>query len=407
MGLLSLGGIFGFYAPKGLSREKAEDFLARGLSFLRHRGEGGWRLFFSSSQGWRSLEGEGVAPLSLPDGPFAWGLGAVFRGAQHPGWLTFPKGALVFAGRLPRLPREGDLAKESLSLEGALAFLAADGPFFYAARDRQGHKPLYAAREEEGFFFASEGGPGFPGWEKEGGPLPGGILFRFGPEGFMPLKNPWGAAKGDTRVCAFEALYHCRPDSLLVGTRVYALRHAMGRLLAREAPAPGDVVVGVPDSGTAAAHGYAEETRLPLVMGLWKNPYLGRTFLRSAPQERDWALSQKLFAIPEAVAGRRVVMVDDSIVRGATVAWNVKLLRQAGAREIHVRIASPPVVKGCPYGLLGVEEGALFQSHPEALPVESLAYLSLSAFDEALSQGEEMSFCRACFGKEAHRLVPL
>lgn len=396
MGLLNLGGIFGFYAPQGLTRHEAEAFLEMGLSSLRHRGEGGWRLFFAGPKGEGQREGDGLAPLSLPEGPFVWGLGTIYRRSDAPGWIPLPGGVLVFTGRLEGSPRQ--LLAGELPLEGAFAFLAAQGPFFYAGRDGEGRQPLSGVREKGAYFFASEHLPGFLGSSAE--PIPPGTFLRLSPQGaFRERLHPVPHAG---RLCAFEALYYARPDGLLAGRRVYALRYALGRLLAREAPSPADVVVGVPDSGTAAAHGYAEESRLPLAMGLWKNPYAGRAFLRASPKERDWVLDQKLFPIPEAVAGRRVVLVDDSIVRGATVRRNARLLRQAGAKEIHVRIAAPPVVKACPYGLLGAEEEELFHRRP-SLPVESLAYLSLSAMEAILAPG----FCRACFGKEAEARVSL
>lgn len=210
------------------------------------------------------------------------------------------------------------------------------------------------------------------------------------------------------RFCVFEHVYFARPDSILDDTSVYAARVAMGAALAREQPAEADVVVPVPDSGVVAALGYAKEAGLPFEMGLIRNHYVGRTFIEPKDSIRHFGVKLKLNALPQMLAGKRVVVVDDSIVRGTTSRKIVKMIRAAGAREVHVRISSPPVTGPCYYGIdtptraeliassYSVEETARF------IEADSLGYLSpeglLDAvtFEERAPDGEE-AFCSACF----------
>ncbi len=207
------------------------------------------------------------------------------------------------------------------------------------------------------------------------------------------------------RPCIFEFIYFARPDSNLAGVNVHSVRKAMGRELAREAPADADIVIGVPDSSISAATGYAEESGIPYEMGLIKNRYIARTFIMPTQTGRESALKLKLNPLRKVMEGKRVVLVDDSIVRGTTSRHLVKLLREAGAREVHMRIASPPYRYSCPYGIDTAQSGELIARGREvdevrdAIGADSLAYLSLEGMVKAtgLPVDGPGGFCVACF----------
>ncbi|HEY8497669.1 MAG TPA: amidophosphoribosyltransferase, partial [Limnochordales bacterium] len=229
-----------------------------------------------------------------------------------------------------------------------------------------------------------------------------GEVARIGQDGVRTLARlappvPPEAAGGG--LCAFEAIYLARPDSVLFGQSVHGLRKEMGRELAREHPAPGDLVTGVPDSSLSAAMGYAEELGLPFEMGLVRNRYIGRTFIQPAPGQRRLSVHAKLNAVRKVVEGRRVVLVDDSIVRGTTARRIVQLLREAGAVEVHVRIASPPYRFPCHYGVDTARREDLIASDHSvesiraAIGADSLAFLSLERMQRVLGGPA----CVACF----------
>jgi amidophosphoribosyltransferase len=201
--------------------------------------------------------------------------------------------------------------------------------------------------------------------------------------------------------CVFEYIYFARPDSVLRGRNVHSARRRMGRVLAREHPADADAVIAVPDSGTSAAMGFAETARLPFEVGLIKNRYIGRTFITPDQGSRDFGVRLKLNPNVEVIDGRRVVLVDDSIVRGTTSGRIVRLLRRAGAREVHVRISSPPIRHACYYGIDTSNRGELIASRLEVeairreIDADSLGYLSQSGLVEAVGQPGS-TLCMAC-----------
>ena len=210
-------------------------------------------------------------------------------------------------------------------------------------------------------------------------------------------------AKPEPKLCIFEYVYLARPDSVLQERTVHDVRREMGRILAEEAPAPtADLVIGVPDTGPVAAAGFAEESGIPYGEGLVKNRYVGRTFIQPTQSIRQQGIRLKLNPLRAAVKGRKLVVVDDSIVRGNTTRQIVKLLREAGALEVHLRITSPPIRWPCYYGIdmatkaelvasdLGIEEIRQF------VGADTLAYLSLPSLVRATSQASD-GFCRACF----------
>jgi amidophosphoribosyltransferase len=204
------------------------------------------------------------------------------------------------------------------------------------------------------------------------------------------------------RRCIFEYVYFARPDSRVYGRNVYAVRKALGRELARESHVPADIVIPVPDSGVPAAIGYAEEAGLPFEMGLIRNHYVGRTFIEPQESIRYFGVKVKLNALHDVLAGQRVIVVDDSLVRGTTSRKLVEMLRGAGAREVHMRISSPPTTSPCYYGIDTPTRGELIASaHSvaeirEFLKADSLAYLSREGMYTFLGPPGE-GFCDACF----------
>jgi amidophosphoribosyltransferase len=205
------------------------------------------------------------------------------------------------------------------------------------------------------------------------------------------------------RFCVFEHVYFARPDSVLDGRSVYEARLAMGEQLAIEHPAPGDVVIPVPDSGNVAALGYSHGSGIPFQMGLIRNHYVGRTFIEPSDSIRHFGVRLKLNAVPGILEGRSVVVVDDSIVRGTTSRKIVRLLRQAGAREVHVRISSPPVDGPCHYGIDTPTRAELVASKQSVeeitrtIEADSLGYLSPEGLRNAVRAGGTQKFCDACF----------
>ncbi len=204
--------------------------------------------------------------------------------------------------------------------------------------------------------------------------------------------------------CSFEPIYFARPDSRVFGEEIYTLRRKMGTILAKEAPAKGaDIVIAVPDSGVPMAIGYSEESGLPHELGLVRNHYVGRTFIQPAQEIRDFGVRLKLNPVLSVLKGKRVVVVDDSIVRGTTSAKIIRMIRQAGAREIHLRIGSPPITHSCFYGVDTPVRSRLLAAQKdvpairELLGCDSLAYLSVDGLRQALSEAGEGKYCTACF----------
>jgi amidophosphoribosyltransferase len=203
--------------------------------------------------------------------------------------------------------------------------------------------------------------------------------------------------------CVFEYVYFSRPDSKIYGGHtVYATRKALGRQLAKEAPVDADVVIPVPDSGVPAALGFSEGSGIPFETGLIRNHYVGRTFIEPEQSIRHFGVKVKLNAVPEILKGKRVVVIDDSLVRGTTSRKIVKMLRQAGAKEVHMRISSPPIVSPCFYGIdTPTKRELIASSHntqeiKKYITADSLAYLSLEGMlNAAPARSEE--YCTACF----------
>ena len=220
--------------------------------------------------------------------------------------------------------------------------------------------------------------------------------------------KPWGAAAG--RFCVFEYIYFARPDSVVEGTPVYEARKRIGETLARESTVPADVVVPVPDSGVPSAMGYAEASGLPFELGIIRNHYVGRTFIEPTDQIRNLGVKLKHSANRSVLKGRRVILVDDSIVRGTTSRKIVEMVRQAGAAEVHMRISSPPTTHSCFYGIDTPERGKLLAARHDVaemaklIGADSLAFISLdglyTSLGKAGGRGDRPAYCDACFTGE-------
>jgi amidophosphoribosyltransferase len=228
---------------------------------------------------------------------------------------------------------------------------------------------------------------------------PGEIVhFRLGES--EPVRSRW--VEEPSKLCVFEMIYFARPDSRFFGESLYSYRVRIGEVLARETPIEADIVIGVPDSGIPAAIGYSQYSGIPFGDGLIKNRYVGRTFIQPTQAMREAGIRVKLNPLPDVLAGKRVVVIDDSIVRGTTSRKLVAAIRDAGATEVHMRISSPPVTHPCFYGIDTDTQDQLIAARltleeiSAHLGVDSLAYLSKEGMVEAAHANAE-NFCTACF----------
>ena len=283
-------------------------------------------------------------------------------------------------------------------LRGAFSLVFMDEETLYAARDPQGIRPLVLGRLETGWVVASETaaldtiGASFI---REIEP---GEMIAIDAAGLRSRKFAQPEPKG----CLFEYVYLARPDTMISGQRLHSVRVEVGRTLAKEFPADADLVIPVPESGTPAAIGYAEESGIPYGQGLVKNSYVGRTFIKPSQTLRQLGIRLKLNPLRDVIAGKRLVVVDDSIVRGNTQRALVRMLREAGAAEVHIRISSPPVKWPCFYGIdfptraeliaTGLNTDEICRS----IGADSLGYVSLDGLIDATNVGKD-NLCRACF----------
>jgi amidophosphoribosyltransferase len=227
-----------------------------------------------------------------------------------------------------------------------------------------------------------------------------GELIRFSAGDPVPARQRW--CEEPTKLCVFEMIYFARPDSRFFGESLYSYRHRIGEVLARETAVEADIVIGVPDSGIPAAIGFSKASGIPFADGLIKNRYVGRTFIQPTQAMREAGIRVKLNPLPDVLSGKRVVVIDDSIVRGTTSRKLVIALRDAGATEVHMRISSPPVTHPCFYGIDTDNQDQLIaarlnlQEITDHLQVDSLAYLSQEGMLEA-AHDNAAHFCTACF----------
>jgi amidophosphoribosyltransferase len=303
---------------------------------------------------------------------------------------------------------EDALAAAMSRLEGAASVVGLAGDTLFAFRDAHGFRPLVLGRLGDDPVVASETcALDLVGAELERELEPGELLLA-GADGLRSVQVLDPA--GDGALCIFEFFYLARPDTRLAGVEVHGARVRMGERLAAESPVEADLVLPIPDSGTPAAIGFSRASGIPFSEGLIKNRYVGRTFIQPEQGMREQGIRMKFNPLAE-VAGKRVVAVDDSIVRGSTTRQIVQMLFDAGAAEVHVRISSPPVVSPCYYGIDFASAEEMIAAHAtvdevrEAIGATSLAYLSLDGLQEATARPAS-SLCRACLTGEYPTRTP-
>src|SRR5215467_5714710 len=301
-------------------------------------------------------------------------------------------------------------------VEGAFSLVMISPDRIFAARDPRGFRPLAMGRiaaqgdrTHDTIVFASEtcafdliGAT----YERQVRP---GELVIVGPEG---IASRFFAPAMRQSSCIFEHVYFSRPDSRVFGRSVQESREELGRELAREAPADADLVVPVPDSGVTAAIGYAAESGIPVRFGLIRNHYVGRTFIEPQQSVRDFGVKLKLNPVRSLLEGKRVVLIDDSIVRGTTSRKIVRMVRGAGAKEVHMRISCPPTISPCYYGVDTPSKKQLIAANNtveqirQYIGADSLSYLSLDGLKKACGEGVKTTYCTACYtGKYPTNLV--
>jgi len=358
----------------------------------------------------------------------------------HNGNLTNTEALAADAGMLPGVVgSDSDLIAELLALfltahpqadlvdalngvlprlEGAFSLVLIDHDRLIGVRDPNGFRPLCLGR------INAEGATGDAGWvlasESPALDVVGATFVRELNPGEMLVIDgddhrscaPFPEERIDPKLCIFEFVYLARPDSRLYGTELHGVRRRMGELLAAEDPVGADMVMGVPDSALPAAEGYAQASGIPYGQGLVKNRYIGRTFISPSQRERDQGVRRKLNPLRDFIAGKRLVVVDDSIVRGTTTRAVVRMLRDVGAVEVHLRISSPPYRWPCFYGLDTGTKGELIASGLDVdeirdyVGADSLAYLSLEALERAIGV-PGAGFCTACLTGDYPVAVPV
>lgn len=292
-------------------------------------------------------------------------------------------------------------------LKGAFCFTFMDTNTLYAARDPHGIRPLVLGRLERGWVVASE---------TAALDIVGATFIREIEPGELIAVDSGGLrsarfADADPKGCLFEYVYLARPDTVIAGRRVHSARVEIGKTLALEAPVDADVVIPVPESGIPAAQGYAQASGIPYSRGIVKNGYVGRTFIQPSQTIRQLGIRLKLNPIRDVIEGQRVVVVDDSIVRGNTQRALVKMLREAGASEVHVRISSPPVEWPCFYGIDFatraelIAPGLSVDEICRSIGADSLAYVSLEGLVASVGLPKK-ALCRACFDGNYPVMVP-
>jgi amidophosphoribosyltransferase len=293
-------------------------------------------------------------------------------------------------------------------VEGAFSLVMMSNDRIFAARDPRGFRPLAMGRiatssgghQRDTVVFASETCAfDLIGAEYERDVKPGELVV-VGPEG---TTSRFYSTPAPQSSCIFEHVYFSRPDSVVFGRAVQTSREELGRQLAREAPVEADLVVPVPDSGVTAAMGYSAESGIPFRFALIRNHYVGRTFIEPSQSVRDFGVKLKLNPVRALLKNKRVVLIDDSIVRGTTSRKIVRMIRSAGAKEVHMRISCPPTISPCYYGVDTPSKKQLIAANKsveeirEYIGADSLAYLSLEGLKQACGEGETASYCSACY----------
>ena len=451
-------GVFAIHAPGSTDARSVAETTFYGLYALQHRGQEGAGISVWDPEGRRIVTHRGMSLVSrafdetalakLRRGSVAIGHvryathGEVSLENVQPVVVKFARGELalahngnlVNAGELIReLEATGSIFQSGLDTEvfahlisrsraesfedalvhalsrvrGAYSMAMLFNDTLYAMRDPHGFRPLVLGTLKGATVVSSEtcaldliGATYLRDLE------PGEIV-RVDKDGIHSFRVP---AAPQTTSCVFELVYFARPDSTVFGQHAYTARAKMGVELAREFPAQADIVVPVPDSGVAAALGYAEQSGIPYAIGLTRNHYIGRTFIQPGQDARELKLKVKLNPMSPVLRGKRIVLVDDSIVRGTTMKLLVKMIRDAGASEVHLRISSPPIRHPCFFGVDTPDYKDLIAANKTTdeirrfLGVDSLEHLSLNGLASAV--GGERGFCRACFDGNYPVAVP-
>ena len=333
--------------------------------------------------------------------------GAVFQCTSDTEVIAF----LIAKERLTANSVEEAVARVAPRLEGSFSLLVMSPKKLIALRDPKGMRPLCMGHLGKSPVFASEScaldsiGASF---DRDVRP---GELIVVDENGERVMESGINPDASKCALCVFEHIYFARPDSVIDGQSVYQARLEAGRILARSHPVQADLVIGVPDSGLAAAIGFAQESGIPYGEGLVKNRYIGRTFIQPTQNGRESAVSIKLSALRRSVEGKRVVMIDDSIVRGTTMRQIVDLLKRAGATEVHVRISAPEFLWPCYYGTDIDDRSQLasvkftHEELTERIGADSLGFLPLAQVKE-IAKDSKLNFCTACFSGDYPYPVP-
>lgn len=379
--------------------EKHEGILGIGSTQYANKAKGGLDnvqpLFFHHKSGDFAIAGEGNLVNSSQIASYLEDKGCMFQ--------TYTDSEIL-ANLIKKEGREDRISHiiDALNMmEGGFAFVILTRNRIYAARDKYGIKPLAIGRLGDGWVISSETCAfELVGAEYVRDVEPGEVV-TVDAHGLRSRKY---SQFQKHKVCSMEYIYIARPDSVIDGCNVHAFRKEVGRRLAKECPADADIVIGVPDSGLSAAMGYAEASGIPYEMGLVKNRYVARTFIQPSQEMREKGVQMKLSAVRSIVSGKRLVLVDDSIVRGTTSLKIVKLLRAAGAKEVHVRVASPMMKYPCFYGVdTSTSEELLCSNRTleeacKKIGADSLGYISCEASIASTSGCSEL--CLACFNGE-------
>ncbi len=322
--------------------------------------------------------------------------GAIFHGTSDTEAIAYE----IVRERLNCGSTEEAIEKAMPRLKGAYSCIVMTATKLIAFRDPDGFRPLCIGKtHDDAYVVASES----CALETVGAEyirdIDAGEIAVISREGLRSIRTNCSKQRN---ICIFEYIYFARPDSVIEGVSVHGARLRAGRLLAKHSPVDADIVIGVPDSGLDAALGYSNESGIPYGIGFIKNKYIGRSFIQPHQSQRENAVKIKLNAVRETVAGKRVIMIDDSIVRGTTSARIVRLLREAGAKEVHVRISSPPFVHSCYFGTdIDSEENLIAGKYGTTeeiaryIGADSLAYLPVHCLGELI--GSENGYCHGCF----------
>ena len=330
--------------------------------------------------------------------------GAIFHTTSDTETIAY----IITKERLKAPSIEEAVSQAMNTLDGAYSLVLMSPQKLICARDPYGFRPLCYGKTADGIYVVASESCAIKavGAEVVRDVEPGEILV-FSKNGVVSRREHCG--KKDKKLCVFEYIYFARPDSVIDGISVHASRVRAGKILAKAHPVEADVVIGAPDSGLDAALGFSQESGIPYGIGLIKNKYIGRTFISPGQGARLDGVKIKLAAIEESVKGKRVVLVDDSIVRGNTMGRVVNLLRDAGAKEVHVRISSPPFLHPCYYGTDIDSEEHLIACHhtvsqiAKMIGADSLGYLPQERLGELC--GSE-NFCSACFNGDYPTKIP-